>query len=82
MADESTNAGVPAESAMPGYGVMMIDDKPITAVRFDKREVDGETAYDLSFRLNGKQVVRIKGVNEVGLTEAVGQRNALRISEA
>ncbi|MBD4237574.1 hypothetical protein GUH38_09740, partial [Xanthomonas citri pv. citri] len=65
---------------MPGYGVMMIDDNPITAVRFDKREVDGETAYDLSFRLNGKQVVRIKGVNEVGLTEAVGQRNALRIS--
>ncbi|MBD3971783.1 hypothetical protein GUI00_13505, partial [Xanthomonas citri pv. citri] len=54
----------------------------MTAVRFDKREVDGETAYDLSFRLNGKQVVRIKGVNEVGLTEAVGQRNALRISEA
>lgn len=82
MADESTTAGAPAENAMPGYGVMMIDDKPVTAVRFDKREVDGEQAYDLSFRLNGKQVLRIKGVNEVALTEAVGERNALRITEA
>ncbi|MCC8533921.1 hypothetical protein LN457_14135 [Xanthomonas phaseoli] len=82
MADESTTAGAPAESAMPSYGVMMIDNKPATAVRFDKREVDGEQAYDLSFRLNGKQVVRVKGINDVGLTEAVGERNALRITEA
>ncbi|MEQ7810224.1 LPD7 domain-containing protein [Xanthomonas hortorum] len=77
MAD---NTSTPTPNAgMPTYGMVMIDEKPATAVRFEKSDKDGQAIYDLSFRLNGKQVVRIKGADELTLTDAVGERNAARI---
>lgn len=74
MATYSNDA--PEAGAQPAYGVMVIDGKPATSVRFQRVEKDGGEAFDLSFRIAGQQVMRLKGLDPGDLDQAVGQDNA------
>lgn len=66
----------------PAYGITQIDSKPATAVRFERQEKDGEPTYNLSFMMDNKTVVRLKGLDSTDLENAVGDKNAQAIREA
>jgi putative DNA primase/helicase len=65
----------------PTYGVMTLDDKTVTSIRFERAEKDGQEAFDVSFHLGNKTVGRLKGIDADSLKEAVGEKNAKAITE-
>lgn len=66
----------------PSVGVMQIDDKAVTAIRYERKETDSQPAYNVSFMMDNKTVVKLKGLNDIDLENAVGDRNAKTIREA
>lgn len=65
----------------PAVGIIQIDGKPATSVRFERGEVDGSPAYTVAFMMDGKTVARLKNLDDIGLDEAVGDKNARAIRE-
>jgi len=62
-------------------GIVQIDDKPATSVRFERGDKEGRPTYNVSFVMDGKTVARLKDLGNAGLEEAVGDRNAKTIRE-
>lgn len=65
----------------PSYGVMTLDDKTVTSIRFERSEKDGEQAFNVSFHMGSKTVDRLKGVDAETLADSVGEKNAKAIME-
>jgi putative DNA primase/helicase len=65
----------------PAYGVMTLDDKPVTSIRFERSEKDGEQTFNVSFHMGNKTVGRLKGIDADTLADSVGDRNAKAIME-
>ncbi|RMO99509.1 MULTISPECIES: LPD7 domain-containing protein [Pseudomonas syringae group] len=65
----------------PAYGVMMIDDKPVTSVRYQRREHEGKIDYNVSFHMGTKTVARVKDVEAQNLAGLVGRENAKTIND-
>lgn len=72
---------IDSHSRGPTYGVMTLDDKTVTSIRFERGEKDGQEAFDVSFHLGNKTVGRLKGIDADTLADAVGDKNAKAISE-
>ncbi|EHH7254050.1 hypothetical protein J5X32_001743 [Escherichia coli] len=66
----------------PSVGVTQIDDKAATAIRYERTEKDGQPAYNVSFTMDNKTVAKLKGLDDIDLENAVGDRNAKAIREA
>ncbi|WP_426197145.1 LPD7 domain-containing protein [Massilia sp. DWR3-1-1] len=65
----------------PAYGVIQIDDKPATSIRYE-RFVEGDKAsFDVSFHMGVKTVARFKDLDVDALIDAVGGKNAKAIAE-
>ncbi len=60
----------------PSVGAMQIDDKDITALRYDKTEKNGAATYNVTFMMDNKTVVKLKGLNQTELENAVGNKNS------
>lgn len=60
----------------PAVGAMQIDDKDVTALRYEKTEKDSEAAYNVTFLMDNKTVVKLKGLDQTELKNSVGQKNA------
>lgn len=60
----------------PAVGAMQIDDKDVTAIRYEKTEKDSEAAYNVTFLMDNKTVVKLKGLDQTELENSVGQKNA------
>lgn len=65
----------------PAYGVMTLDDKTVTSIRFERSEKEGEQAFNVSFHLGNKTVGRLKGIDADTLADSVGDKNAKAIME-
>lgn len=63
------------------YGAMTLDDKPVTSIRFERSEKDGEQSFNVSFYIGSKPVDRLKGIDADTLADAVGDKNAKTIVE-
>lgn len=66
----------------PSVGVTQIDDKAATAIRYERTEKDGQPAYNVSFTMDNKTVAKLKGLDDIDLENAVGDKNAKAIREA
>ena len=66
----------------PSVGVTQIDDKAATAIRYERTEKDGQPAYNVSFTMDNKTVAKLKGLDDIDLENAVGDRNAKAIRKA
>lgn len=76
-----TTATIDAAARGPAYGVMQIDDKPATSVRYE-RVVEGDKAsFDVSFHMGVKTVAKLKDLDIDALMDAVGEKNAKVITE-
>lgn len=76
-----TTASIDAAVRGPAYGVMQIDDKPATSVRYE-RVVEGDKAsFDVSFHMGVKTVAKLKDLDVDALMDAVGEKNAKIITE-
>jgi putative DNA primase/helicase len=53
-----------------------------TAIRYERTEKDCQSAYNVSFTMDNKTVAKLKGLDEIDLENAVGDRNAKAIREA
>jgi len=62
---------------LPEYGIVQIDGKPATAIRYDRNK-DGET-YDVTWRLGSTVVGKSRAMRLADLDEAIGERNATEI---
>jgi Large polyvalent protein-associated domain 7 len=65
----------------PAYGVMTLDDKTVTSIRFERTDKDGEQAFNVSFHMGNKTVGKLKGIDADALADAVGDKNAKAIAE-
>ncbi len=65
----------PTQRAL-ALGAMQIDDKDVTAIRYKKTEKDSEAAYNVTFLMDNKTVVNLKGIDKTELENSVGQKNA------
>jgi len=65
----------------PAYGVMTLDDKTVTSIRFERSEKDGEQAFNVSFHMGNKTVGKLKGIDADTLADSVGDKNAKAIIE-
>jgi len=63
--------------ALPEYGIVQIDGKPVTSIRYDRNK-DGES-YDLTWRLGSAIVGKRKAITLAELDEAIGEKNANEI---
>lgn len=63
----------------PAYGVMQIDDKPVTSIRFERADRQGVQQFNVSYRLDNKTVTTLKALDADSLVDAVGGRNAKAI---
>lgn len=66
----------------PSVGVTQIDDKAATAIRYERTEKDGQPAYNVSFTMDNKTVAKLKGLDDIDLENAVGDKNAKAIRDA
>ncbi|EMG0636409.1 hypothetical protein V3X37_004493 [Salmonella enterica] len=66
----------------PAVGIIEIDGKPATAVKYERGEKDGQPAYNVSFTMDNKTVAKLKGLDDIDLENAVGEKNAKAIREA
>jgi putative DNA primase/helicase len=81
---ESTNykaADLSQASVSPAYGVMQIDDKPVTSIRFERSDKDGEPSFNVSYHMGNKSVMKLKTLDTDMLIDAVGNKNAKAIIE-
>lgn len=65
----------------PAYGVMTLDDKTVTSIRFERSEKEGEQAFNVSFHMGNKTVGKLKGIDADTLADSVGVKNAKAIME-
>lgn len=65
----------------PAFGIMQIDDKPATSLRYERVAREGEVSYNVSFHMGAKSVARIKDLDAAALGDVVGEKNAKAISE-
>ena len=63
----------------PAFGIMQINDRPATAIRYEHVEKDGHDRYNVNFLLDGKSVARLKDLDTECLADAVGDKNAASI---
>ena len=71
-----------ASMRSPAVGIIEIDGKPATAVKYERGEKDGQPAYNVSFTMDNKTVAKLKGLDDIDLENAVGEKNAKAIREA
>lgn len=72
---------IDASERGPAYGAMTLDDKPVTSIRFERNEKDGEQVFNVSFHVGNKTVGKLKGIDADTLADAVGDKNAKTIVE-
>lgn len=65
----------------PAFGIMQIDDKPATSLRYERVTREGEVSYNVSFHMGTKSVARIKDLDAAALADVVGEKNAKSISD-
>jgi hypothetical protein len=65
----------------PSYGVMTLNDKTVTSIRFERSENEGEQAFNVSFHMGSKTVDKLKGIDADTLADSVGEKNAKAIIE-
>lgn len=65
----------------PAYGVIQIDDKPATSIRYERFVEDDKASFDVSFHMGVKTVARLKDLDVDALINAVGGKNAKAIAE-
>lgn len=65
----------------PAYGVMTLNDKTVTSIRFERSEKDGEQAFNVSFHMGNKTVGKLKDIDANTLADSVGDKNAKAIME-
>lgn len=65
----------------PAYGVMTLNDKTVTSIRFERSEKDGEQAFNVSFHMGNKTVGKLKDIDADTLADSVGDKNAKAIME-
>ena len=75
----ATTNGINTSLRSPTCGVMQIDDKPATSIRFERKELDGLSTFTVSFHLGHQSVAKLKNVDSLGLIDAVGEKNAKTI---
>lgn len=73
---------IEASERGPAYGVMTIDDKPATSIRFERMENGGEQTFNVSYHLGNKTVAKLKGIDALTLADTVGEKNAKAILES
>ena len=69
------------QSREPTHGMVMVDDRPATSVRFKRVEKDDATTYDVSFHLGKDRVAQVKGLTADELENVVGEKNAKAIRD-
>jgi len=79
---QQVTAELNAATRGPAVGIIQIDDKPATAVKYERGEKDGELAYNVTFTMDNKTVAKLKGLDDIDLDAAVGSKNAKAIREA
>lgn len=65
----------------PTVGVMEIDGKPATVIRFERVGTGEQASYNVTFTLDNKNVSKLKGLTADTLQDAVGDKNAKAILE-
>lgn len=65
----------------PTVGVMEIDGKPATAIRYERIGAGEQASYNVTFTLDNKNVSKLKGLTADTLQDAVGDKNAKAIFE-
>lgn len=65
----------------PTVGVMEIDGKPATAIRYERIGAGEQASYNVTFTLDNKNVSKLKGLTADTLQDAVGDKNAKAILE-
>lgn len=78
---QKTPTVLDASARGPSYGVMTLDDKTVTSIRFDRSELDGKQSINVSFHLGNKTVGRLKEIDPATLANVVGEKNAKTIIE-
>jgi len=58
---------------LPEYGIMQVDGKPITSIRYERNK-NGKT-YDLTWRFGNRIVGKTKAMSFADLDEAIGEKN-------
>lgn len=67
-------------SRIPAVGIMQIDDKSATAIRYERTEKEGQASYSVKFILDAKTVANLKNLDGTDLINAVGEKNAKAIA--
>lgn len=65
----------------PTVGVMEIDGKPATAIRYERIGAGEQASYNVTFTLDNRNVSKLKGLTADTLQDAVGDKNAKAIFE-
>ncbi|WP_108610797.1 LPD7 domain-containing protein [Aminobacter sp. MSH1] len=71
----------PESGRRPDFGIMMVDFRPATSVRFERTERANAEEYTLSFHFGGKQVARFKDLDGAALEGLVGEANSKTIRD-
>lgn len=64
---------------LPEAGIVQIDGKAATSIRFARHVKDDGVTYDLTYRLGNKTVGSAKGLSLADVDEAIGEKNADKI---
>jgi hypothetical protein len=81
VSKEAGTAAPDTRARSPTYAVMQVDDKAVTAIRFERAEKNGAPAYSVSYMIGNKSVMRLKELDAKQLVDAVGERNAKAIAD-
>lgn len=65
----------------PQHSMMQIDDKVVMSIRFQRGSRDDGVAFDVSYHIGNRSVMKLKGLDAEALADAVGERNAKAIIE-
>lgn len=64
---------------LPEHGIVQIDGKPATSIRYARNVTNDGVTYDLTYKLGNKTVASSKGLSLADVDEAIGEKNADKI---
>lgn len=76
---ETNHLDIGLYSRSPAVGIMQIDDKATTSIRYERTENEDQTFYNVKFVFDSKTVANLKNLDSIDLMNAVGEKNAKTI---
>lgn len=78
--DDRSNDESPATAAGISQGIMRIDGQAATSIKYARSREGDQDQFELTFRMGDTQVAKVKRLTPAELADAVGARNAERMS--